>query len=141
MRSPLPGTPLGRHTAPHRVEAALCEALEAIADALPEPVSPCLLARTRTLLDGFLDEAARQESGATSGLAGLSEGLLAEARKDAYLAEEVADALASHARGEENPAPEALGYLLRHLFDRLAHRRIIERELVWRIGSASRETH
>ena len=104
----------------------LCDALEAVADALPGPVDTDAC---RTLADrlGPLVRSAQRieeqsvyseiEKGAAAAqLAPVLTQLRAEHWADACLAEEVQDALNGLADGQAVPSAEAVGYMLRGFF-------------------------
>ncbi|NBC21784.1 MAG: hypothetical protein GVY06_12195, partial [Alphaproteobacteria bacterium] len=64
--------------------------------------------------------------------------LLEERRKDIFLAEEVAEALSAWSRGEGRLTPDAMGYLLRSLFDRLRQQMALETDFLSRLSQGPR---
>lgn len=114
----------------HAQQQRLCMALETIADALPDRVEPCMLARARALISDYLqcersiDLLAGDDVRARARL--MVDDLIEERRKDIFLAEEVADALSAWSCGEAKMTPDAMGYLLRGLFDRLRQQMALE---------------
>ncbi len=115
-----------RHTRQRR----LCQALETIADSLPDAVRPCMLAQARALIADYLALIAHVDEDRQTGRpvidTGDFDGLARERRKDVFIAEEVAEALTAWSAGASRLAPDAMGYLLRNLFDRLRQQMALE---------------
>lgn len=114
----------------HAQQQRLCVALETVADALPDAVKPCMLARARALIADYLKRVAPDDllidrhGPARARL--IMDDLIDERRKDIFIAEEVAEALSAWSCGEANMTPDAMGYLLRGLFDRLRQQMALE---------------
>lgn len=122
----------------HQDIGTLCDALEAVADALPGKVKLCALARARGLLVRFIARVQAEPGGDTEhcGVVAPSEfgGLFRERRKDRLLAEEVLEELDAYVSGEGRLNADAMGYLLRNFFDRMHHRVALEREMAVRLN-------
>ncbi len=122
----------------HARQRRLCVALESIADGLPDAVKPCMLATARALIADYLqlvEQVDMRAEGCGQVLSGQLAGqMLEERRKDVFIAEEVADALSAWSRGEDRLAPDALGYLLRNLFDRLRQQMALEAGFLARLS-------
>lgn len=126
----------------HARQQRLCAALESIADALPHAVKPCMVAHARALIADYMNFVAtmgwpagdRAESAADN----IVDDLFEERRKDVFLAEEVAEALSAWSCGEGRLTPDAMGYLLRSLFDRLRQQMALETDFLSRLSQGPR---
>jgi hypothetical protein len=127
----------------HARQQRLCVALESIADALPDAVKPCMLARARALIADYLELVEqvdlRAESSDPVRARLVVDDLLEERRKDIFIAEEVAEALSAWSRGEGRMTPDAMGYLLRGLFDRLRQQMALESSFLARLTDNNRK--
>ena len=113
----------------HAVEVQMCDAMERIADGLPDEVDRRLCAQVAACLAFDLplhhhdEEAAlfpllRQRAHPEDGLDRILERLVAEHSSDNDFASEIAEALEALAQGARPPNPEMLGYMLRGFFER-----------------------
>ena len=121
----------------HERQLLLCDALETIADGLPDSVNPDLTRCALTLLrSGALDDARAQEqalfqalgqhTASTRHLRFVIDRLAADHADDSFAALEIADALRELAEYGSVSNPELLGFMLRGYFD--AQRRHIKWE-------------
>lgn len=142
MTLPAPRWPDAELRARHAHQQRLCAALENIADALPDAVKPCMVAHARALIADYLSivpavgwpAGDRAENEADNN----ADDLLEERRKDIFLAEEVAEALSAWSCGEGRLTPDAMGYLLRSLFDRLRQQMALETDFLSRLSQGPR---
>jgi hemerythrin-like domain-containing protein len=113
----------------HAVQVQMCDAMERIADGLPDEVDRRLCAQVAACLAFDLplhhhdEEAAlfpllRQRAHPEDGLDRILERLAAEHSSDNDFASEIAEALESLGQGARPPNPEMLGYMLRGFFER-----------------------
>lgn len=125
----------------HRDQRALCDALEAIADALPASVDrqACLyaaralgplIARAHQIEEEMIFPMITERWITTPGLDKIIERLKYEHFEDSCYAEEVQEALLSFVRGEHKPSPDALGYMLRGFFEALRRHVAFEEDLL-----------
>ncbi|WP_127142809.1 hemerythrin domain-containing protein [Pelagibacterium montanilacus] len=114
----------------HRDQRAICDALEAIADALPISVDRQACLHAARALGPLITKAHQVEEEmifpmiserwiTTPGLDKIIERLKYEHFEDSCYAEEVQEALLSFVRGERRLSAEALGYMLRGFFEAL----------------------
>jgi len=113
----------------HAVQVQMCDAMERIADGLPDEVDRRLCAQVASCLAFDLplhhhdEEVAlfpllRQRAQPEDGLDSILEWLAAEHSSDNDFASAIAEALESLAQGARPPNPEMLGYMLRGFFER-----------------------
>jgi hemerythrin-like domain-containing protein len=121
--------PIGMIASAHRLQLEACNALELIADGLPESVDRRLCAQAAVCLHYDLPVHYRDEEEALfplirkraekdDKLGDTLERLVEEHREDADLASEIADPLDLLGRGEKVRNPEMVGYMLRGFFER-----------------------
>lgn len=128
-RSRLTRNPLDELAHAHLVQAQICDAMEKIADGLPDEVDRRLCAQVASCLQYDLplhhsDEdlglfpllMARAEE--SDGFDRIIERLSAEHQSDTDFAGEIAEALEHLGRGEPSVNPEMMGYMLRGFFER-----------------------
>ncbi|WP_428424749.1 hemerythrin domain-containing protein [Pararhizobium sp.] len=117
-----------------RDQAVLCDALESVADRLPDKVAHGECLHLRRAIPPILAAVHRQEEEAIlpwmaqrwqtpSGLAEILDHIRYEQLEEECYAEELCDALRAYGTGLVKPSPETLGYILRGYFD-CARRRI-----------------
>lgn len=125
----------------HRLQLALCDELEAVADSLPRDIDQqrCLtlaraicptVARAHLLEENILFPALHRRWSNVPGLAETLERLRFEHYEDMCFAEEVHDALLSVGRGEPTPSAAAIGYMLRGFFEAVRRHIAFESELL-----------
>jgi|SRR5690606_7656530 hypothetical protein len=112
---------------------ALCDGLEAVADALPGPLDTALCQRLMARLVPALNTLQEHEARAMFETVLSSDIEAVRRRLKAHLADsaaaaEVTDALRALLGGETRPSPDALGYLLRAFFDTMRRHVATERE-------------
>jgi hemerythrin-like domain-containing protein len=127
--SPLARNPLDLIANAHAVQVEMCDAMERIADGLPDEVDRRLCARVASCLQfdlplhhhdeeeglfPLLKRRARPEDGADQ----ILERLAAEHSSDNDFASEIAEALETLGQGGRPANPEMLGYMLRGFFER-----------------------
>lgn len=128
-RSRLARNPLDEIAHTHAVHLQLCDAMEKIADGLPDEVDKRLCAQLVSCLQYDLplhhsDEEeglfplllARAEP--SDGLEQVFERLTSEHQSDTDFASEIAEALEAMGRGERPENAEMMGYMLRGFFER-----------------------
>lgn len=115
-------------------QVALCDALESVADRLPNNVAPGECLHLRRAIPPILTAVHRLEEGIILpfvtksvrmplGLSEILEQIRYEQIEEECYAEELCDALRAYGTGLVKPSPETLGYMLRAYFD-CARRRI-----------------
>lgn len=121
----------------HRRKLALCDALEAIADTLPAGVDRLQCVVVANSLVPLLRECHRfEEESVFPAFARLSQDarvvvrLRAEHLEDQSAAEDLSEKLLAHGRGAPIENPEALGYMLRALFESMRRHIAFERDHV-----------
>lgn len=126
----------------HAIKLALCDVLEAIADSLPARVDRHRCLVTAAALLPALREAHAYEEQAIFPVFARREDraktvrrLCAEHVEDESLAEELTETLLHVGRGGEIANPEALGFMLRALFDAMRRHIAFEREHVMPIAT------
>ena len=113
----------------HALQVEVCDALERIADGLPDDVDRRLCASAAAYLQYDLPRHHQDEESGLfvllkervlpgDGLGDILVRLAAEHVIDTDFASEIADALDIMARGEKIPNPEMIGYMLRGFFER-----------------------
>ena len=128
-RSPLARNPLDMIANAHAVQVQMCDAMERIADGLPDEVDRRLCAQVASCLQFDLplhhhdeEEALfpllRKRAFPEDGLDRILERLAAEHASDNDFASEIAEALETLAQGGHPANPEMLGYMLRGFFER-----------------------
>ena len=131
----------GAVTGSHRLQLALCNELEAVADSLPRDIDQqrCLtlaraicptIARAHVLEENILFPALHRRWSSVPGLTETVERLRFEHYEDMCFAEEVHDALMSIGRGEPAPSADAIGYMLRGFFEAVRRHIAFESELL-----------
>ena len=121
--------PLDMIASAHAVQVEMCDAMERIADGLPDEVDRRLCAQVASCLEFDLPLHHHDEEHALfpllkkralpeDGLDHILERLAAEHSSDNDFASEIAEALESLAQGARPPNPEMLGYMLRGFFER-----------------------
>lgn len=133
-------SPLQLYIATVAEQEALCDHLEAIADALPDGVdrSACLhLARTIPAIIGrghALEESVvfptLEDASGLDGLDDTVERLRFEHFSDDCYAEELSEALIAFGAGRTEVAPATLGYMLRGFFEGLRRHLAFERAVI-----------
>lgn len=129
----------------HSTKLALCDRLEAIADALPSNVSRLECEAVARSIAPLLQQAHRLEedvvfpfcgvlSGGSLAVAGSVERLRGEHREDASYGEEVAEALLQIGARQPDLGAEALGFMLRGFFGGLRRHIAFERDYVTMIA-------
>ncbi len=128
----------------HAAKLGLCDTLEAIADSLPGGVDRHLcLVMAATLLPTLREAHAYEEQAIFPAFArredraGSVRRLCAEHVEDESLAEELTETLLHIGHGGEVANPEALGFMLRALFDAMRRHIAFEREHVVPIARRS----
>lgn len=113
-----------------RDQLALCDALEHLADTLPQSADrggclriaraiPTLLAKGHQLEETVLFPLLERHWRTVPGLPKTIDTLRFEHLEDAAYAEELHDALIAHGRGLDRPSAETLGYMLRSFFENI----------------------
>jgi hypothetical protein len=134
----------------HRRLLALCDQLEAVADALPQPdPQACLtlaralgpmLATAQRLEEAGLFAELRRSAGVRPALAATLDWLRLEHQVDLCYAEEVQDTLRAYGEGRHEPLPEAAGFMLRGFFEGLRRHINYEAHLAATLGEAARSS-
>jgi len=125
----LNSNPLDVIASAHTVQIEMCDAMERIADGLPDEVDPRLCARVASCLEYDLPLHHHDEEHALfpllrsralreDGLDTILERLVAEHSSDNDFASEIAEALEALGQGGRPGNPEMLGYMLRGFFER-----------------------
>lgn len=131
----------------HAVEVQMCDAMERIADSLPDEVDRRLCAQVASCLQYDLplhhhdeEEALfpllRKRALPEDGLEGILERLAAEHSSDNDFASEIAEALQTLGQGGRPANPEMLGYMLRGFFERYRRHVLWENTLVMPLARA-----
>jgi hemerythrin-like domain-containing protein len=139
--SPLARNPLDMIAHAHAVQVEMCDAMERIADGLPDEVDRRLCAQVASRLQFDLplhhhDEEEglfpllRKRARAEDGLDQILERLAAEHASDNDFASEIAETLETLAQGGRPANPEMLGYMLRGFFERYRRHVHWENQLV-----------
>ena len=139
--SPLARNPLDMIASAHAVQVQMCDAMERIADGLPDEVDRRLCAQVASCLQFELplhhhDEEEglfpllRARARPEDGLDKILERLAAEHDSDNDFASEIAEALETLASGGRPANPEMLGYMLRGFFERYRRHVHWENQLV-----------
>jgi hemerythrin-like domain-containing protein len=113
----------------HAMQAQMCDAMERIADGLPDDVDRRLCAQVASCLQFDIplhhhdEETAlfpllRQKAAPEDGLEQILDRLAAEHSSDTDFASEIAEALEHLGQGGKPPNPDMLGYMLRGFFER-----------------------
>lgn len=134
----LAGDPLDVIARAHEEQVELCDALERIADGLPNEVDPRLCARVASCLQFDLslhhhdeEEALfpllRQRAHPEDGIDGILDRLASEHSADGDLASEISEELEKLAQGDRPANPGMFGYMLRGFFE--AYRRHVHWEM------------
>jgi hemerythrin-like domain-containing protein len=121
--------PLDVIASAHAVQVQMCDAMERIADGLPDEVDRRLCAQVASCLEFDLplhhhdEEFAlfpllRKRALPEDGLEGILDRLAAEHSSDNDFASEIAEALDTLGQGGKPQNPEMLGYMLRGFFER-----------------------
>lgn len=127
--SPFARNPLDMIANAHAVQEQMCDAMERIADGLPDEVDRRLCAQVASCLQFDLplhhhdeEEALfpllRKRAQPEDGLDKILERLAAEHSSDNDFASEIAEALETLGQGGRPANPEMLGYMLRGFFER-----------------------
>lgn len=139
--SPLARNPLDMIASAHAVQVEMCDAMERIADGLPDEVDRRLCAQVASCLQfdlplhhhdeeeglfPLLQKRALPEDGLDQILARLA----AEHSSDNDFASEIAEALETLGQGGRPANPEMLGYMLRGFFERYRRHVHWENQLV-----------
>lgn len=139
--SPLARNPLDMIASAHAVQVQMCDAMERIADGLPDEVDRRLCAQVASCLQfdlplhhhdeeeglfPLLQKRAKPEDGLDQILARLA----AEHSSDNDFASEIAEALETLGQGGRPANPEMLGYMLRGFFERYRRHVHWENQLV-----------
>jgi len=132
----------------HRQLLALCDQLEAVADALPRPDPQACLTLARAIGPLLATAHYREEAGlfddlrrsalVRPALRATLDWLRVEHQVDLCYAEEVQDALRAYGEGRHEPPPEAAGFLLRGFFDGLRRHIKYETHLEASLSEAGR---
>src|SRR5690606_38532948 len=128
-------------TATHRDQLALCRTLESIADSLPAALdrAACinaaralgpLITRAHELEEDLIFPAIEQRCPQIEVMSKTIERLKYEHMEDVCFSEELYDALMAYGRGEDRPAPDAFGYMLRGFFESLRRHIAFEQEFM-----------
>lgn len=139
--NPLARNPLDMIASAHAVQVQMCDAMERIADGLPDEVDRRLCAQVASCLQYDLplhhhDEEEglfpllRARAKPEDGLAQILERLAAEHSSDNDFASEIAEALETLGQGGRPANPEMLGYMLRGFFERYRRHVHWENQLV-----------
>lgn len=127
--------------ATHRDQLALCAALEAIADSLPNDIDrpACinaaralgpLITHAHALEEDVIFPALESRWQQLTGLGHTLERLRFEHLEDICFSEELFDALMAYGRGVDTPSPDAFGYMLRGFFESLRRHIAFEQEVI-----------
>lgn len=122
-------SPLDMISSAHAVQVRMCDAMERIADGLPDEVDRRLCAKVASWLQFELplhhhDEEEslfallRQRARPEDGLVEILDRLASEHSSDNDFASEIGEALETLAQGGHSDNPEMLGYMLRGFFER-----------------------
>lgn len=128
-RNPLARNPLDMIASAHAVQVQMCDAMERIADGLPDEVDRRLCAQVASCLAFDLPLHHHDEEEALfpllkmralpeDGLDQILDRLAAEHASDNDFASEIAEALETLGQGGRPANPEMLGYMLRGFFER-----------------------
>jgi len=139
--SPFARNPLDMIASAHAVQEQMCDAMERIADGLPDEVDRRLCAQVASCLQFDLplhhhdeEEALfpllRKRALPEDGLDKILERLAAEHSSDNDFASEIAEALETLGQGGRPDNPEMLGYMLRGFFERYRRHIHWENQLV-----------
>ena len=139
--SPLARNPLDMIASAHALQVQMCDAMERIADGLPDEVDRRLCAQVASCLQFDLplhhhDEEEglfpllRKRAKPEDGLDQILERLAAEHSSDNDFASEIAEALETLGQGGRPANPEMLGYMLRGFFERYRRHVHWENQLV-----------
>lgn len=139
--SPLARNPLDMIASAHALQVQMCDAMERIADGLPDEVDRRLCAQVAACLQFDLplhhhDEEEglfpllRQRAKPEDGLDQVLERLASEHSSDNDFASEIAEALDILGQGGRPANPEMLGYMLRGFFERYRRHVHWENQLV-----------
>lgn len=139
--SPLARNPLDMIASAHAVQVQMCDAMERIADGLPDEVDRRLCAQVASCLQFDLPLHHHDEEEALfpllqkrakpeDGLDQILERLAAEHSSDNDFASEIAEALETLGQGGRPANPEMLGYMLRGFFERYRRHVHWENQLV-----------
>ena len=139
--SPLARNPLDMIASAHAVQVQMCDAMERIADGLPDEVDRRLCAQVASCLQFDLplhhhdeEEALfpllRARAKPEDGLDKILERLASEHDSDNDFASEIAEALDTLGQGGRPANPEMLGYMLRGFFERYRRHIHWENQLV-----------
>lgn len=113
----------------HAVQVQMCDAMERIADGLPDEIDRRLCAQVASCLQFDLplhhhdEETAlfpllRERAAAEDGLTEILDRLASEHSSDTDFASEIAESLEHLGQGGRAPNPDMLGYMLRGFFER-----------------------
>ncbi len=127
--SPFSRNPLDVIASAHALQVEMCDAMERIADGLPDEVDRRLCAQVASCLEFDLPLHHHDEEHALfpllknralpeDGLDNILDRLAAEHSSDNDFASEIAEALESLGQGGRPANPEMLGYMLRGFFER-----------------------
>ena len=139
--NPLARNPLDMIASAHAVQVQMCDAMERIADGLPDEVDRRLCAQVASCLQYDLplhhhDEEEglfpllRARAKPEDGVDQILERLAAEHSSDNDFASEIAEALETLGQGGRPANPEMLGYMLRGFFERYRRHVHWENQLV-----------
>lgn len=139
--SPLARNPLDMIASAHALQEQMCDAMERIADGLPDEVDRRLCAQVASCLQFDLplhhhDEEEglfpllRKRATPEDGVDKILERLTAEHSSDNDFASEIAEALETLGQGGRPANPEMLGYMLRGFFERYRRHVHWENQLV-----------
>lgn len=139
--SPLARNPLDMIASAHALQVQMCDAMERIADGLPDEVDRRLCAQVASCLQFDLplhhhdeEEALfpllKKRAKPEDGLDQILERLAAEHSSDNDFASEIAEALETLGQGGRPANPEMLGYMLRGFFERYRRHVHWENQLV-----------
>lgn len=139
--NPLARNPLDMIASAHAVQVQMCDAMERIADGLPDEVDRRLCAQVASCLQYDLplhhhDEEEglfpllRASAKPEDGVDQILERLAAEHSSDNDFASEIAEALETLGQGGRPANPEMLGYMLRGFFERYRRHVHWENQLV-----------
>ena len=139
--SPVARNPLDMITSAHAVQVQMCDAMERIADGLPDEVDRRLCAQVASCLQFDLplhhhDEEEglfpllRARAKPEDAVDQILERLAAEHSSDNDFASEIAEALETLGQGGRPANPEMLGYMLRGFFERYRRHVHWENQLV-----------
>ena len=129
-RSIFARNPLDMIAHAHAVQVQMCDAMERIADGLPDDVDRRLCAQVASCLQfdlplhhhdeetGTLPDSQAAGAGWTTGLIEILDRLAAEHSSDTDFASEIAESLELLGQGSRSANPDMLGYMLRGFFER-----------------------